>query len=215
MSSFREMTMSSESAKRPYRKRQRAADEERTRRRITEATVALHETVGPARTTVKGVAERAGVQRATVYRHFADEAALYAACQAHWLERQGPPDPSPWARIADPDERMRVALPALYRFYRDGEGMIHNLIRDEPHVETLQRLLPPMRAQLAAIGDLLLKGRPERGRRRVRVAAALGHAVDFDAWRSLARRGLADDEIVELMVALVRAAGGRRGKLPA
>src|SRR3954452_24292691 len=99
---------------RQYRKKQRAADEERTRRRIIEATVALHETVGPVRTTVKAVAERAGVQRATAYRHFADESALYAACQVHWLERQGPLDPAPWARIADPDERMRTALPALY-----------------------------------------------------------------------------------------------------
>jgi hypothetical protein len=92
--------------------------------------------------------------------------------------------------------------------------MIANLFRDEPHVETLQQMLPPMRAQFAAVGDVLLRGRRERGRRRERVAAALGHAVDFDAWRSLAGRGLNDDEIVELMVALVRAAGAPRGKLP-
>jgi AcrR family transcriptional regulator len=208
------MSVSGETRKRSYRKKQRAVDEERTRRRITEATVALHETVGPLRTTVSAVAERAGVQRATVYRHFADESALYAACQAHWIERQGPPDPSPWAQIADPDERMRTALPALYRFYREGEGMIHNLMRDEPHVPSLKTMLPPMRAQLAAIGGLLLRGRRERGRRRVRVAAALAHAVDFEAWRSLARGGLDDAEIVDLMVALVRAAGEPHAKLP-
>jgi AcrR family transcriptional regulator len=211
MSSFREMAVSTE--KRQYRKKQRAEDEERTRRRITEATVALHETVGPLHTTVKAVAERAGVQRATVYRHFPDESALYAACSAHWLERQGPPDPTPWAAISDPEERMRTALAAMYRFYREGEPMMANLYRDEPYVETLQRMLRPMRAQLSAIGDLLLRGRPERGRRRVRVAAALAHAVDFDAWRSLARGGLDDEEIVELMVALVRAAAEPRGKL--
>jgi AcrR family transcriptional regulator len=207
--------MSAEIEKRPYRKKQRAAEEERTRRRITEATVALHETVGPLRTTVKAVAERAGVQRATVYRHFADEAALYAACRAHWLHRQGPPDPAPWSQIADPEERMRTALAAMYRFYREGEPMLVNLYRDEPHVQTLQGMLQPMRAQLAAIRDLLLKGRSERGRRRARVAAALGHAVDFEAWRSLARGGLVDEEIADLMVALVRAAAASRGKLPA
>ena len=200
--------------KRQYRKKQRAEDEERTRRRITEATVELHETVGPAQTTVKAVAERAGVQRATVYRHFPDESALYEACRAHWLEGQGPPDPSPWAAIAAPEERMRTALGAMYRFYREGEPMVANLYRDEPHVATLRRMLEPMRAQLAAVEELLMKGRPERGRRRVRVAAALGHAVDFDAWRSLARGGLADDEIVDLMVALVRAASAPHGKLP-
>jgi AcrR family transcriptional regulator len=205
--------MSDENAKRPYRKKRRAEDEQRTRERITEATVALHETVGPLRTTVKAVAERAGVQRATVYRHFPDEGALFAACQAHWNERQGPPDPAPWAAIADPEERLRTALDAMYRFYRAGEAMLANLFRDEPHVEPLRRILPTARDQLAATAALLLKGRPERGRRRVRVAAAIGHALDFAAWRSLAAGGLDDEEIAGLMVALVRAAGEPRAKL--
>src|SRR3954451_11758485 len=150
--------------RRQYRKQQRAADEERTRRRITEATVALHETVGPLHTTVKAVAERAGVQRATVYRHFPDEGALFAACSAHWLERHDPPDPAPWAAIADPDERLRVALGAMYRFYREGEAMMANVRRDEAYVETLAPLLRPMHELIAAIVGLLLHGRPDRGR---------------------------------------------------
>ena len=198
--------------KRPYRKRQRAADEQRTRLRITEATVALHETVGPLRTTIKAVAERAGVQRATVYRHFRDEDALYLACQRHWLADHPHPDPEPWTRIADPEKRMRAALGELYGFYRKGEPMLANLLRDEPHVEPLQKLLPGLRGFIDTVGALLLRGRPERGRRRVRVGAVLAHAVDFDAWRSLARGGLSDDEIVELMVALAGAAS--RAKLP-
>jgi len=200
--------------KRQYRKRQRAEDEERTRRRITEATVALHETVGPLHTTVKAVAARAGVQRATVYRHFPDEGALFAACSAHWLEGHRPPDPTPWTAIADPEERLRTALSAMYRFYRDGESMVANVLRDEPYVETLAPLLHPMHELMTAIAGVLLKGRPQRGRRRMHVAAAVAHALTFDAWRSLARGGLDDEEIVELMVALVRAAGAPRGKLP-
>jgi len=200
--------------KRQYRKQQRAAGEEETRRRITEATVVLHETVGPLHTTVKAVAEQAGVQRATVYRHFPDEAALLAACSAHWLARRPPPDPRPWAAIDDPDERTRTALRAMYRFYRESEAMLTNVLRDEPHVDPLKPLMGLMRDQLAAIAGLLLKGRVERGRRRTRVAAVLAHALDFDAWHSLSSHGLEDDEIAELMVALVRAAAATRGKLP-
>jgi hypothetical protein len=91
--------------------------------------------------------------------------------------------------------------------------MLHDLFRDEPHVESLQQMMPAVRAERDAVRALLMRGRPERGRRRVRVAAAIGHAVDFGAWRSLARGDLDDVEAVELMVELVRAAGASRGKL--
>ena len=59
--------------KRTYRKRQRADAEAETRRRITESTVELHGTLGPSRTSISAVAQRAGVRRSTVYRHFPDE----------------------------------------------------------------------------------------------------------------------------------------------
>jgi hypothetical protein len=107
---------------------------------------------------------------------------------------------------------MRVALTALYGFYRASEPMLANSIRDEPHVASLQELMRPMWGYLAAVRELLLRGRRERGRRRVRVTAVVAHAVDFGAWRSLARGGLRDEEIVVLMVDL--AAGASRGKLP-
>jgi len=55
---------------RKYEMKRRAERMEETRRRITEAAVELHETVGPARTTVSAVAEKARVQRHTYYRHF-------------------------------------------------------------------------------------------------------------------------------------------------
>src|SRR3954468_17118593 len=157
--------------RRQYRKRQRADDEARTRRRITEATVALHETVGPLHTTVKAVAERAGVQRATVYRHFPDEGAFFAACSAHWVKRHDPPDAAPWAAIADPDERpARRAwrdVPLLPRGRADdGKRAPRRGVRRDARVPAAAdaRLV-------AAIAGLVLEGRPERGRRRTRVAA--------------------------------------------
>src|SRR6187549_1940313 len=102
--------MSTQTQKRVYRKRARAEAEEETRLRITEAIMNLHEEVGPAQTTVSGIAEKAGVQRATVYRYFPDVEAQVAACSAHWLSLNPPPDPTPWMEVADPDERLRVAL---------------------------------------------------------------------------------------------------------
>src|SRR5919198_6303081 len=91
-------------ATRRYRKRLRAEQEQQTRQAITEAAVKLHGTVGPARTTVSAIAEEAGVQRATVYRHFPDEPSLFRACSGHYMAMHPPPDPSHWLEIADPAE---------------------------------------------------------------------------------------------------------------
>src|SRR3954469_22389923 len=88
--------------KRPYRMRRRAELEEQTRRRITESTIALHEELGPARTSISAIAERAGVRRSTVYRHFPDENALFAACSTHWRAANPPPNPRAWAATEDP-----------------------------------------------------------------------------------------------------------------
>ena len=109
--------------KRPYRKKRRAQLEEETRRRITESAVELHGSVGPARTSMSAVAERAGVRRSTLYRHFADEGALFEACSAHWAAANPPPDLSAWAEVEDPDERLRTALADRYRIDRElGRG---------------------------------------------------------------------------------------------
>ena len=83
--------------KRPYRMKKRAELEAATRRRITESAVALHGTVGPARTTMSAVAEHAGVRRSTLYRHFPDETSLFAACSAHWAAQHPVPDIEAWA----------------------------------------------------------------------------------------------------------------------
>src|ERR1041384_2245606 len=115
------MSSTSTTPKRRYRKRRRAELEDGTRRRITEAAVDLHGTLGPARTTVSAVAERAGVQRATVYRHFPDEEALFAACSAHWIAAHPLPDLDAWAQIDDPDECLVVALGESYAWFERGE----------------------------------------------------------------------------------------------
>jgi AcrR family transcriptional regulator len=202
--------MSKQSAtgeRRPYRKRRRAQLEAETKLRITQAAVDLHGSVGPARTTISAVADRAGVQRATVYRHFPDDEALFTACSSHWMAQHPLPDPAPWATIKDPDERLRVALGELYEWYEQGESMLERTTRDVALVPALQPPMEAIRRWLDAAADAILRGRPQRGARRRRLRAAVRHALAFETWRSLAiHQGLSRSETIELMEALATAA---------
>jgi AcrR family transcriptional regulator len=203
--------MSSEpgqSGRRPYRKRRRADQEQATRERITRAAVKLHGSVGPARTTVSGVAKEAGVQRATVYRHFPDEEALFAACSAHWAASNPPPDFEAWKAIRDPSERLARGLDELYAYWRETEGMFEKTSRDVHLVAAMAGPWEAMRAILGMAADNLVSGRTERGNARKRVRAAAGHAVQFATWQSLVRgQGLASEEAAALMATFVESAG--------
>ena len=198
--------------KRPYEKKRRAELEAETRLRITESAMELHGTVGPARTSISAVAERAGVRRSTVYRHFPDEAALFMACSSHWAAENPVPDIEAWQAIEDPDERLRVGLDELYAFYRRTEHMMDNLHRDEPTMPVVQRLFAPFRGYLAAARNTLLRGNPARGRRRDTTRAAIGHALAYPTWRSLTReQGLDDARAAALMRELVAQAAASSG----
>ncbi len=169
----------------------------------------LHETVGPAKTTVSGIADEAGVQRATVYRHFPDDEALIAACSAHWMSLNAPPDLGAWAAIAGPDDRLEAALSDVYGWYERTETMVDRLLRDRPSVPALSERLRDRDAYFDAAAETLLAGRRLRGRRRQRVRAAIAHGLAFDTWRSLVRLGgLERDEAVGLAAAMVSAAEG-------
>ncbi len=192
--------------KRPYRKKRRAELEAETRMRITESAVALHGSLGPSRTSMSAIAEHAGVRRSTLYRHFPDEAAVFAACSAHWAEANPVPDLGAWAAIEEPERRLRTALEELYAFYRRTEGMLANLYRDEAVVPSVAAQFGAFHEYLAGAASVLGDGRRLRGRARTRVDAALGHALAFPTWRSLARdRGLDDADAADLMCRLVEA----------
>jgi AcrR family transcriptional regulator len=200
--------------KRPYRMKQRAESEALTRLRITESAVELHGTLGPARTSISAIAEHAGVRRSTVYRHFPDEAALLAACSSHWRALNPPPGLEQWSAVESPDKRLRLALEELYAHYRHTERMRENVLRDEAALPVLTPFLAGYRAYLAQAADALARGRTERGDAGRRVHAAIGHAVGFATWQSLARgQGLDDAEAADLMCRLVYAARAatRRG----
>jgi AcrR family transcriptional regulator len=191
---------------RKYELKQRAESLAATRERIVEATVELHDSLGPARTTISAIAERAGVQRLTVYRHFPDERSLFEACSGHWAAQNPAPDPSKWAELDDPEERLRVALIEIYAFYRATEGMTGNVLRDFPDLPALQEVAAPFLVYWQTVRDVLDDGWTTRGRKRTLVRALIGHAVEFETWRSLTRReGLDDAAAADAMVSLARA----------
>jgi AcrR family transcriptional regulator len=188
---------------RDYVLKRRADRMAETRRRITDAVVYLHGTVGAARTTISAIAERAGVERLTVYRHFPDEAALLDACTSHWRARHPPPDPSRWGAIADPEVRLRAALGALYPYYRSNRDMLSNSVRDRESVPALAAQMEAFDGYLDGVRDVLTAGWTVRPARARLLAAALGHALDFRAWMSMADHGIRDRDAGELMAGLV------------
>ena len=201
---------------RRYEQRRRAEQQAETRQRIVAAIAALHGEVGPARTTVSAVAERAGVERLTVYRHFADEAAMFQACSAHFATEVPWPDPAGWADVSEPAERLRAALLAFYDYYRRGEPMIAHALRDAPGLPALAATLAPFGGFAAEVGEDVLQRWKVRRSARARLAAAIAHAFRFETWRSLARaQGLRDMEAVDLMVTLARAAAATPPRRPA
>lgn len=176
-----------------------------TRRRIVEAAEELHRTVGFANATISAVAERAGVERLTVYRHFRTEKDLVGACATHFFSVHPLPDARRWASIRDPERRLREALGELYAYYGRTEANMANFVRDLSLVPFLPEIGAPMWRAFAEFRDVLARGRRARGKRRRELVAAIGHALDFNTWRSLVRQqGLDDEQAVELMVRLVR-----------
>ncbi len=163
--------------------------------------------MGPARTTVSGIADEAGVQRATVYRHFPNEKALFEACTGHYLSLHPRPDPSSWVEIADPSERLREALGELYRWWDETEDMMSRVIRDASLVPSMEGAARDFFAYFEEVRTTLMRGRRQRGKARARLAAAIGHAIAFSTWQSLAReQGLTNSEAVELMSGMVERA---------
>lgn len=189
--------------KRRYELKERARRQEETRRRIVQAAVDLHTSIGPARTTVSAIASRAGVERHTFYAHFPDERTLFRACSLHWRGRHPRPDPTPSLELERPEDRLREVLLGLYGWYEEVEPELAVLVRDATLVPVVGETLGETAQQTAALADALTRGWP----RRKTVRAAIGHALEFETWRSLVRRhGLSRKQAVDEMLRLVQTA---------
>ncbi len=189
---------------RTYTLRRRAERQAETRRRIVEAAVELHGSLGPARTPLSLVAERAGVQRHTLYAHFPDERSLLLACSGLTAERDPLPDAEPWRAVAGRRGRLRAGLRAVYEWYGRNAELAACVLRDaEHHAPTREisemRFGPYVRAWREVLGaGLGVEGR-----------AVLHLMLGFHAWRALAREsGLEQDAAVEAAARAVECAGG-------
>ncbi len=184
---------------RTYILKHRAEQQAKTRRRIVEAAVDLHSSVGPALTTFSMVAERAGVQRHTLYAHFPDERSLYLACSGLAMERDPMPDAEPWRAIVNQRLRLRVGLLAIYGWYGRNAALAACVLRDaEYHALTREisemRLGPPMAAYWEVLGAKL----------SAKQRAVLQLAVSFFTWRTLTQAGgLKSAAAVDAMVQAV------------
>jgi AcrR family transcriptional regulator len=188
------------SKKRKYELKVRAERQQQTRERIVAACAALHEQVGPARTTVAEIARRAGVQRLTVYNNFPDEKELYAACQGHFYAAHPQPDPTPAFALEDPAERLQAVLGGLYAWYRDGRQTIANVRRDRGLVPAMDAMLSEgVDRQLAALGEALVAGWSPSDDAKRRLSVTIAVALDFWTWERMADMGLDDAEAAELM----------------
>ena len=180
----------------------RAEQVDETRQRIVDATVHLHSTVGPARTTISAIAELAGVTRLTVYRHFPEQDALYAACGQEWQRRHPAPDPGAWLEIEDLGARARHGLGELYGWYRQHGEALLPIYRDLDSMPVAVR--EETLAEFQQFADAMVAGAGLTGRAQRRLHAAAGHAVNFWTWRSLCiDQGLDDEEAVELAASLI------------
>ena len=189
---------------RKYEMKRRAERVQETRRRIAEAAMELHETVGPVRTTVSAIAEKAGVQRHTYYAHFPELKDLYQACTARHMERDPLPDPSRWAEISGPEERLTRALSEVYAYFGDNEALLTNVLRDTPLDPVLQENNVFLFRHWGAMRDTIADAFEASGKRHEALLAAIALALDLQTWRTLVRQQeLSQDRAVELMVGMV------------
>ncbi len=185
----------------------RAERAQATRQRIVDAAVDLHRTVGLS-ATLSAIAERAGVQRHTLYSYFPDIDSLFQACRAHFLVTHPPPDPRQWRAIEDPAERTALALDELYAYYEAEQEMIWTVYRDADRIP-VERGFEPFVRQAA---DVVAEGwigetRGDKTASEIRAAVAL--AVDFFTWRQLVDvQGIGREQAVEIMASFIACVSG-------
>ena len=192
-----------EKRKRPYRQKVRKEQQELTRLRIVEALVELHGEIGPKNTTIAAVAQRAGVQRLTVYRHFEDENSMLQACSGHWLSLNPPPNEREWEQVEDPFERVFAALLAIHSYFGRSEVMLSKVFRDVSEVEGLVPIVDGFDQYFSGIADSLVSDLTSSESGDLLKPMCL-HWVRFSTWQSLSKENLSAEQVARAGLSCIK-----------
>ena len=185
--------------KRSYRQKERAESQRRTRQKIVDATIELHQTKGLAETSMNDIAERAQVGKVTVYRHFPDDEALVQACSGQYFQRHPFPDLGDWRTIDDGPERLRRGLLDSYNYHETTAPMMTRVLAEARDLPVME----PYHAYWRGAVDVLAAGWSKAGRRGTSLKAGLALAISFDTWRILVQeQHLTNDQAIKLVMKL-------------
>jgi AcrR family transcriptional regulator len=176
----------------------RRAAVEATRRRILEATLALHAQKGIFGTSWQDIARRADVSVGTVYKHFPSLEELVPACGELVYAITRPPSlddaPEIFAGAGSIEERLERLVSELFDFYERGA----------PYIETdfQERQLPAvaeweayMRATIAGlVREALDPAGPDE-----RAVQAMSALLDFSTYKSFLDRDIQKDQAAKTM----------------
>jgi AcrR family transcriptional regulator len=176
----------------------RRAAVEATRRRILEATLALHAQKGIFGTSWQDIARRADVSVGTVYKHFPSLEELVPACGELVYAITRPPSlddaPEIFAGAGSIEERLERLVSELFDFYERGA----------PYIETdfQERRLPAvaeweayMRATIAGlVREALDPAGPDE-----RAVQAMSALLDFSTYKSFLDRDIQKDQAAKTM----------------
>ena len=174
-------------SRRQYRLGKRAEAAAGTRRRIVEATLALHDSKGITGTSVRDIAGRARVAPATVLQHFPRMDELIRACGE--LSDQLVPMPTAGVFIGatTPVERILRMARALFEWWEQlGAGFDHLRI-DRRHLPQVDAWFADVARRHRELAATALAGDDES---RIDLLVAL---TTVDAWRALRDSGMGAD----------------------
>jgi AcrR family transcriptional regulator len=185
-------------APRKYTMDRRKAAVEETRRRILEATLALHSEKGIFGTSWQDIARRADVSVGTVYKHFPSLDELVPACGELMYAITRPPSledaPEIFAGAHTLEERLGRLVSELFDFYERGAPYIETDFQ-ERQLPVVREWEAYMRATIAGlVREALLPAGPDES-----TVGAVSALLDFPTFKSFMDRDIPKEHAAKTM----------------